>query len=68
MLVHKIMKLYFYVYISFTSRMEQAPSPKRNKRLMSGTFHVGGAMVEREVSLLDGVKMDKHGLTLQDYT
>ncbi len=48
--------------------MERAPSPKKNKRLMHGTLHVGGAMVEKEVSLLDGVTMDKHGLTLRDYT
>jgi len=48
--------------------MEQAPSPKRNKRLMKGTSHVGGAMVVREVSLLDGLKLDKYGLTLGDYT
>ena len=47
--------------------MERTPSPKRNKRLMKGTSHVGGAMVEREISLLDGRKLDKHGLSLRDY-
>jgi len=34
---------------------------------MKGTSHVGGAMVEREISLMDGLKLDKHGLTLRDY-
>jgi len=48
--------------------MEQAPSPKRNKRLIKGTSHVGGAMITREVSLMDGLKLDKHGLTLRDYS
>ena len=48
--------------------MERAPSPKRNKRLMKGTSHVGGAMVEREISLIDGLTLDKHGLTLRDYS
>jgi len=47
--------------------MEQAPSPNINKRLMTGSSHVGGAMVARETSILDGLKMDKHGLTLRDY-
>jgi len=47
--------------------MERAPSPKKNKRLMKGISHVGGAMVEREVSIYDGLKMDKRGLTLRDY-
>ncbi len=48
--------------------MEPAPTPKKNKRLMHGSSHVGGAMVERERSILDGLKLDKHGLTLRDYT
>ena len=30
--------------------------------------HVGGAMITREVSLMDGLKLDKHELTLRDYT
>lgn len=47
---------------------QEQPSPKRNKRLMTGSTHVGGAMIEREISLMDGLKMDKHGLTLRDYT
>jgi len=47
--------------------MERAPSPKRNKRLMKGASHVGGAMVGREISLMDGLKLDKHGLSLRDY-
>ena len=47
--------------------MEKAPKPQRNKRLMKGKSHVGGAMIERDVSILDGLKMDKRGLTLRDY-
>lgn len=54
--------------MTLDSIMERAPSPKKNKRLMHGSSHVGGAMVEREVSIMDGLKMDKHGLTLRDYT
>lgn len=34
---------------------------------MSGVSHVGGAMVKREVSIYDSLKMDKRGLTLRDY-
>lgn len=48
--------------------MEREPSPKINKRLTHGSSHVGGAMITREVSLMDGLKLDKHGLTLRDYT
>lgn len=54
--------------MTLDSIMERVPSPKKNKRLMHGSSHVGGAMVEREVSIMDGLKMDKHGLTLRDYT
>ena len=45
-----------------------APSPKKNKRLMHHSSHVGGALIEREISIMDGLAMDKHGLTLRDYT
>jgi len=47
--------------------MEKTPKPKRNKRLMKGKSHIGGAMIKRDVSILDGLKMDKRGLTLTDY-
>jgi len=46
---------------------DKAPEPKKNKRLMSGVSHVGGPLIEREVSIYDGLKMDKRGLTLRDY-
>lgn len=36
-------------------------------RLGKTGIHIGGAMITREVSLLDGLTLDNHGLTLQDY-
>ena len=47
--------------------MDKTPTPKRNKRLMKGASHVGGTMIERSTSILDGEKLDKHGLSLRDY-
>ena len=47
--------------------MEDKPKPKRNKRLLSKGKHVGGALIERETSILDGDELDKRGLSLRDY-
>lgn len=47
--------------------MDEEGAPKRNKRRMKGKSHIGGAMIERETSILDGEKLDKHGLSLRDY-
>lgn len=38
----------------------------RNKRLLKKAEHVGGAMVESDVSIIDGPKLNRHGLALTD--
>lgn len=46
--------------------MTPPPKPKRNKRLKETSKHVGGSMVERETSLFDGPKLNRHGLSITD--
>ena len=39
----------------------------RNPRNQKSTTHVGGPLIKRESSILDGEKLDKNGLSLRDY-
>lgn len=47
--------------------LKQTTKININPRLKNTINHVGGAMIKRESSILDGEELDKHGLSLRDY-
>jgi len=46
--------------------MNTPPKPKRNKRLLKKSDHVGGAMIEKDSEILDAPKLNRHGLSIND--